>query len=329
MYSDIDKPELVRGIKKWKNRNGFVSFMLHYTADPDKDPERDGKEWYDKERQGALKALWTKEYEIDFKTKSGKLIYGKEYCDFDPSVNFIDSYELPEPYELILALDFGQRNPTCALIGAWTADQRLYIIDEYYLPALPSKSSKDMFKKFDYLLGGKENLDGKSLSQRRDIANTYLQIRIIDPTTSHKNRSKVREGEEIPYSVLEEFYDNGWEFEPGHNDVAPGINRVREYFQRDQNNKSHLYIFRDKCINLCTELVNYRYKELTELQQKTRNQSEEPVKKDDHAVDALRYMIMTRPHAPHKLPKEKTWVQKDIESKLKPKIISNTWDTDI
>ena len=43
-YKDILRPELIRGIKKWKNSNGFTTFMLHYTADPTKDPERYGKE---------------------------------------------------------------------------------------------------------------------------------------------------------------------------------------------------------------------------------------------------------------------------------------------
>ena len=327
MYKDIQKPEIIKGIKKWKNRNGFTVLMLHYSADPNKDPERLGVEWFKNEQQGTTKALWDKEYEIDFTTKAGKLIYGKEYCDFDPSIHLINSFELPEPYELIMALDFGQRNPTCALIGAWTLDQRLYIIDEYYKPELPSRSSREMFKKFDYLLGGKENLDNKSISQKRDIANTYFQIRVIDPTTGHKNRSKVIEGEEIPYSILEEFYDNGWEFELGNNDVSAGINRVREYFQLDQDKKAHLYIFRDKCINLCTELQTYRYKELTELQAKTRNESEEPVKKDDHALDALRYMIMTRPYAPNKKPRDLTKVERDIQNLLRPKIY-NEFDVD-
>jgi hypothetical protein len=31
------------------------------------------------------KAKWEKEYEIDFASKSGQLVFGGEYCDFDPS----------------------------------------------------------------------------------------------------------------------------------------------------------------------------------------------------------------------------------------------------
>jgi len=131
MYQDIKENEIIKGLKLWKNpKNRFTVAMLHYTADPIKDPDREGKEWYKNEKSGTLKATWLKEYEIDFTTKSGKLIFGSEFCDFNQSIHFINSFELPEPYELLLSLDFGQRHPTAALVGVWTMNNVLYIIDE-------------------------------------------------------------------------------------------------------------------------------------------------------------------------------------------------------
>lgn len=322
-YKDIDKPEYIKGIKFWKNpKNKFNVFMLHYSSDPDKDPERNGKEWYENEKAGTLKATWLKEYEIDFATKSGKLIYGPEYCDFDPQIHLINSFEFPDPAEMLVSLDFGQRHATACLVGIWTKNSELYIIDEYYKPAIPSVSSREIFEKFEYLFDlppGKEMRD-LSFRQKRDLARDKFGIRVIDPSTGMKNRTKVRDGEEIPYSVIEEFYDNGWEFDLAQNDVNAGITRVREYLKVDENKKSHLYIFKDKCPKLCWELQNYRYKELSEAQERTRNESEEPVKKNDHAVDALRYMLMTRPNTPLAAPREKTWIEKDIERLLKPQI---------
>lgn len=45
-------PEIKKGIRKWKNyKNNFCVLMLHYTADPKKDPGREGKEWYEKEKK--------------------------------------------------------------------------------------------------------------------------------------------------------------------------------------------------------------------------------------------------------------------------------------
>ena len=325
MYKDVEKPELIKGLKVWKNPgNQFTVAMLHYTADSEKDPEREGKDWYENERKGTLKAVWLKEYEIDFSTKSGKLIFGPEFCDFDPKVHFINSFELEEPYELLLSLDFGQRNPTAALIGAWTKDNCLYIIDEYYKPALPSVSSKDMFKQFEYLT--RTSFLGKTLREKKALMDSLFSIKVIDPTTASKNRSKIKQGEEVVYSVLEDFEDHGWEFELGTNDVEAGITRIREYLQVDSNEKSHLYIFKDRCPNLVREFKGYKYREYNDNAKREKNESEEPIKKDDHTVDSLRYMVMTRPITPKDAPKQLTRIEKDIQNLLKPKVYNDDWD---
>jgi len=326
-YKQLPHKEITRGMKFWRNpNNNFSVLALHYTADPKKDPERDGKEWYNKEREGTPKAVWNKEYEIDFTTKSGKLVFGPDYCDFNPGHHFIDSFNVKG--ENIISLDFGQQNPTAALVGVYTKEGILYIVDEYYKPAIPSVSSREMFDKFSYLFS-REEIDAMTIDEKRDLANDFFQIRVIDPTTRAKNRVKKEYGEEIEFSVLEDFYDNGWDFELGSNNVDAGITRIREYFQIRNNNISNLYIFKDKCPNLCRELVGYKYKELGEGQGRTMNHPEKPVKKDDHTIDALKYMIMTRPARPEPPKKKLTTIQKDIRNLIKPSVsIEQSWDID-
>lgn len=57
-YNQFQGKEVIRGIKLWKNPgNNFHVLALHYTADPEKDPERDGAEWYKKEKDGTPKAV--------------------------------------------------------------------------------------------------------------------------------------------------------------------------------------------------------------------------------------------------------------------------------
>ena len=326
MYEKIDKPEVMRGIKAWKNPgNKFNVIMLHYTADPDKDPERNGKKWYEREREGTPKDVWNKEYEISFETKAGKLVYGPEYCDFTPEKHLINSFELGN-VELMLSLDFGQRNPNAALVGAVTENGDVYIIDEYYKPAIPSVASREMFDKFGYLIPGYK--EGLSFKQKRTLADNAFQIKVIDPSTTSKNRTKIIEGEEIPYSVIEDFYDNGWDFKRGINDWDAGVTRVREYFRLDSTGKPRLYIFQDKCPNLTWELLHYRYQENTEQTERKKNESERPMKKDDHAADSLRYLLMERPFLPTESEPPQTRVQKDIENLTKPKNYVNDWDLD-
>mgnify|MGYP001604624418 FL=1 len=64
-------------------------------------------------------------------------------------------------------------------------------------------------------------------------------------------------------------------------DVVAGINRVRELFKA---NKIHIH---KSCINLINELETYSYPEKQELH----NPNELPIKENDHAVDALRYVL--------------------------------------
>ena len=63
--------------------------------------------------------------------------------------------------------------------------------------------------------------------------------------------------------------------------IRNGINAVRELLKQ-----SRLYIHRD-CVNLIAEFETYAYPEKKPLQ----NEYENPIKENDHALDALRYAL--------------------------------------
>ena len=84
-------------------------------------------------------------------------------------------------------------------------------------------------------------------------------------------------------SVTQLFYDFGIAVNPQVNkDLFSGIQRVKSYL-KDANGNTKLYIFKT-CTNLIRELKAYHW-----------GNSDLPVKTDDHALDELRYYIMTRP----------------------------------
>lgn len=64
-----------------------------------------------------------------------------------------------------------------------------------------------------------------------------------------------------------------------YNKVIPGISAVARYFDKD------MLRMNPACVNLIRELQSYRWK--------PNKDKEEPEKKNDHAVDALRYAIAT------------------------------------
>jgi phage terminase large subunit len=85
-------------------------------------------------------------------------------------------------------------------------------------------------------------------------------------------------------NAIETFKRKGMRAEGADNTrigANSGISKLKSLFKQD-------IIHIDKsCKNLILQLESYRY----EKDKKTGNYNEEPVKKDDHAVDALRYMV--------------------------------------
>ena len=65
-------------------------------------------------------------------------------------------------------------------------------------------------------------------------------------------------------------------------DLFSGISTVKRYL-KVVGGRAKLYIFRN-CVNLIREMKNYRW-----------GKEDAPVKYDDHALDELRYYLMTKP----------------------------------
>ena len=64
-----------------------------------------------------------------------------------------------------------------------------------------------------------------------------------------------------------------------------GISRVKQYL-RDGEGRPRLFIFRN-CVNLIREFKGYWW-----------GRDDRPEKSDDHALDELRYYIMSKPRVP-------------------------------
>lgn len=99
-------------------------------------------------------------------------------------------------------------------------------------------------------------------------------------------------------SVSELFYEQGINVNANVNkDLFAGIARVKSYL-KGENGVPKLYIF-EGCVNLIREIKGYFW-----------GSGDLPKKRDDHALDELRYYLMTKPHnAPPSVPL--TPVQKD------------------
>lgn len=84
-----------------------------------------------------------------------------------------------------------------------------------------------------------------------------------------------------------EFMKHGVFSHPAQKDVAFGIEKVAERLVVKENDLPRLLVH-PRCVNLIHEIGKYAWAPRKE----GRPAKEEPVKKDDHALDGLRYMVM-------------------------------------
>lgn len=202
-------------------------------------------------------------------------VEGKIYSDFSRDMNIVKPFTTPKTWEYILAVDHGMVNPTAALLATIDYDGNVFIIDEYYSPGIVSDHAKAIYE----MTGDHE-----------------ISFWLIDPST----QAKTREKDGMPWSILEEYEDRGLYFTPANNELLGGINRVSEFLRPDEKRihpikhtkpAPRLYVFQN-CVNLIAEFPGYQWKKLRGFM--NRNVREQPVDYNDHALDALRYIIMSR-----------------------------------
>ena len=179
---------------------------------------------------------------------------GIVYSEFIEAQHKIGYFEPNEGDQIVVSLDYGFRNPTAVLFASTDYDGITRIYDEYYEAGKYISEISNELKSRPYF---------------------PKAIKIADPSINKVERDGS--------NVQAEFMQNGIFFDDADNDVRQGINRVNEMFKQGR-----LFISA-KCVNLIREIGNYKWKELKPGEIK--NEYEEPIKKNDHACDALRYLV--------------------------------------
>ena len=208
----------------------------------------------------------------------GKFIQigGLIYKNFNPSTHVLpdirgtDRWQvMKEKWMHFAMMDHGFNNPTCWLWGCVSPDGVIVIYDEHYASGMVVKDHAEVVRERELRLGC-------------DIVYRVgdPSIRNTDPLTGT--------------SVHQEYAEHGVPIVLGNNDVRAGINRVITKLNGIKG-KPQLYITQN-CEHLIYEMGRYRWKKWEHKKANyENNKREEPHKKDDHACDALRYGVASRP----------------------------------
>ena len=186
---------------------------------------------------------------------------GAVYKEFDENVHVLQNpFPIPLDWQDELSIDPGLNNPLSCHFYAVDYDGNVYVVAEHYEKEQTVEYHAQKIKQIAERLNWHTRSDGRLSA-------------LIDSAANQKTLASSK-------SVTQLFYEHGIACNPNVNkDKFTGIARVKEYFAGNK-----IYIF-PCCVNLIKEIKSYRWGE-----------GDIPVKKDDHALDELRYYIMSRPH---------------------------------
>lgn len=207
---------------------------------------------------------------------------GLVYPEFNENVHVIPPFSVPKEWYDNVSIDPGLNNPLSCHFYATDGDGTVYVIAEHYEQgksvAYHAKMIKEIAKRLDWHGDGKGRISA-----------------LIDSAASQRTLASSK-------SVAELFYDEGILVDTRVNkDLFSGINRVKEYLKPvSAPDRPRLYIF-SSCVNLIREIKGYWWGE-----------GDVPKKRDDHALDELRYFIMSRPE-PYVPPVVKSEIALDKE----------------
>ncbi len=215
--------------------------------------------------------------------REGKFVSltGLVYKEFREDIHVIDPFDVPREWYGMISIDPGLDKPLSCHWYAVDHDGNVYVIAEHYRSGLSISAHMKEIERISNELDWKRDSRG-NLSALMDAA--------ADQHTLQNEKS-----------VAEIFREHGLNVNTAVNKSKwAGIQKVKSYLElqphydekRWPKGKPRLFIFRT-CPMMIKEIKQYRWKEDAD------GQKEEPIKKDDHAMDELRYYLMKQPESYH------------------------------
>lgn len=190
---------------------------------------------------------------------------GLVYPEFDPNVHVIEPFNVPTYWYETLSIDPGLNNPLSCHWYAVDGDGNIFVIAEHYEAGKNidhhAARIKDISREIGWHVGRSGRIEA-----------------LIDTAATQRTLASTK-------SVVELFFEQGIAVNPRVNkDLFSGIARVKSLL-RNGEGKASIFIFKN-CVNLIREIKGYRW-----------GNEDAPIKRDDHALDELRYFVMSRPDA--------------------------------
>ena len=186
---------------------------------------------------------------------------GAAFTEFDPDVHIVSPFSIPITWERIKGIDYGYASESACIWGSVDkADGTLIIYRELYRKGLTG-------------------VDLGSIITDMEMEDPLSVPGVLDTS------AWARTGTTGP-TVGESLVKQGHKLRRADKNRIQGKIQIHEYLKVQPNGRPRLQIF-----NTCTNLI----KELQSIPLDKRNPEDVDTHAADHAYDALRYLIMSRP----------------------------------
>lgn len=202
------------------------------------------------------------------------VIEGQYFKEWRREKHVCTPFEIPKDWKRIRSMDWGYNDPCCVLWGAVAPDGHLYVYREIYQN---ETLASDMAKLI------KEQTGFEKISYTSASPDMWQKRGVIVKTA----------GGYAGECVADAFLKGGVPVIAADNSRVVGWNRLREFLRDAPDGVPYLQVFDN-----CTNLIKY----LPQMQYDLHNREDVADGLPDHAPEALRYMVMSRP-SPFKLTK--------------------------
>jgi hypothetical protein len=231
------------------------------------------KEELDNAKKELTEDTFAQEYLADFRKYTGLV-----YKDFERETHVIEPFDVPDDWDIYRGIDFGSTNPTACVWVASDTDDNIYVISEHYATGQTIDYHAGVINSNPYSSRVVASYGDPSGAQWiSEFATRGIYITPANKETGTSNDNWVRYGIELVAERLKVV--------PGHfvNAISNGGTLTSQ---------PKLFIF-SNCVNTIKEIETYRWKERSVTQAQDLNQPDQPEKANDHAMDALRYVIVS------------------------------------
>ena len=196
---------------------------------------------------------------------------GQYFREFSREKHVIQPFEIPKSWRRFRSMDWGYNDPCCVLWHAVDGEGRVFTYRELYVR---------------YMRADLVASEVKKLSNGENIAYTVASPDMWQKRGALLASSGGFEGE----TLAELFASSGLALTPADNSRIAGWNRIREYLAMKPDGfggERPTWQCFENCTNLIRQLPMLEFDRLNR---------EDAADGNDHAPEALRYGLMSRPH---------------------------------